>query len=397
MSSEVKSQYEAFPYPERDPKDEKKRLITGSPSHPLEMDNFLWGGQRDWSKPLKVLVAGGGTGDALIQLAQTLTNARKKYEITYVDLSTASRAIAEKRAKMRNLKRIEFVTGSLLDAPEMGAFDYIDCCGVLHHLPEPQEGFNALSKALNPDGGLGFMVYAPYGRSGVYPLQEAFGALFGEMAPQDRLKAAYDVYQRLSEGHQFRCNPHVGDHKTGPSGFYDLLLHSTDRPYKIDDLLITLDAAGLEMTGTPHATQYDLGRFMPEVPEHLSVRDRMVLAEKLDGTIKHHVLYARRQDGTAAGVATGNEGDVPHLRGIKPAALAQKIAKDQEITITLFGTPFRIPVPREAAPVIAAIDGRTDLASLKKSADPILWPSLWPKLEHELTRFGLMVYSHLLR
>ncbi|MCB2159154.1 MAG: class I SAM-dependent methyltransferase, partial [Rhodobacteraceae bacterium] len=96
--SAVSEQYEAYPYPERDPADERRRLITGSPSHPLEMDHFLWGGARDWSKPFRVLTAGGGTGDALIQLAAVLTAAGKRYEITYLDLSRAARRIAEERA-----------------------------------------------------------------------------------------------------------------------------------------------------------------------------------------------------------------------------------------------------------------------------------------------------------
>jgi len=156
--SDVKAQYEAFPYPERNPADEKKRLITGSPSHPLELDHHLFGGLRDWSKTTRILVAGGGTGDALIQLAQVLTSASKPYEITYIDLSTASRKIAQARAKMRGLKGIEFITGSLLDAAQYGPFDYIDCCGVLHHLPEPQQGFDALAQALAPGGGIGLMV-----------------------------------------------------------------------------------------------------------------------------------------------------------------------------------------------------------------------------------------------
>ena len=33
----VTDQYDAYPYPERDPADEARRLITGSPSHPLEL------------------------------------------------------------------------------------------------------------------------------------------------------------------------------------------------------------------------------------------------------------------------------------------------------------------------------------------------------------------------
>ena len=59
----VKEQYEAFPYPERDPAEERTRLITGSPSHPVELDHYVFAGKRDWRQPLRVLVAGGGTGD----------------------------------------------------------------------------------------------------------------------------------------------------------------------------------------------------------------------------------------------------------------------------------------------------------------------------------------------
>ncbi|MEL6887720.1 MAG: class I SAM-dependent methyltransferase, partial [Pseudomonadota bacterium] len=103
-TSDVRAQYEAYPYPERDPKDERKRLVTGSPSLPVEMDHWLWGGARDWSRPLRALVAGGGTGDALIQLAQMLSDAGRPYAITYLDLSEASRRIAEKRARMRKLQ-----------------------------------------------------------------------------------------------------------------------------------------------------------------------------------------------------------------------------------------------------------------------------------------------------
>ncbi len=134
------------------------------------MDHHLWGGARDWSRPLRALVAGGGTGDGLIQLAQLLTDAGRAYQITYLDLSIAARKIAEARAAARGLTGISFVTDSLLDAGDHGPFDYIDCCGVLHHLPRPQAGFDALAAALAPGGGIGCMVYAPLGRSGVYPL-----------------------------------------------------------------------------------------------------------------------------------------------------------------------------------------------------------------------------------
>ncbi len=82
--NDVINQYDAYPYPERKPEDERKRLIVGSPSHPLEIDHFLFQGKRDWRKTLRVLVAGGGSGDGLIQIAQLLTTADCPYEITYL-------------------------------------------------------------------------------------------------------------------------------------------------------------------------------------------------------------------------------------------------------------------------------------------------------------------------
>ena len=135
----VRAQYEAFPYPMRDPQDEHQRLIVGSPSHLLEIDHYLFAGRRDFTQPFRVLVAGGGTGDATIMLAQQLADRRCPAEIVYLDLSSASRAVCEQRAQIRGLRNIRFMTASLLDLPSMGLgrFDYIDCTGVLHHLPDP--------------------------------------------------------------------------------------------------------------------------------------------------------------------------------------------------------------------------------------------------------------------
>ena len=44
--------------------------------------------------------------------------------------------------------------------------------GVLHHLADPDAGLAALRDVLAPDGAMHLMVYAPYGRTGIYMLQE---------------------------------------------------------------------------------------------------------------------------------------------------------------------------------------------------------------------------------
>ena len=394
----VKDQYEAYPYPARDPADEARRLIQGSPSHPLELDHFLFGGARDWSQPLRALFAGGGTGDGLIQLAQMMGQAGRPVEITYIDLSTASRRIAQARAHARGLTSITFPTGSLLDAPELGQFDYIDCCGVLHHLPDPAAGFAALRSALAPGGGMGFMVYAPHGRAGVYPLQAAFGALYAGQPPEVRLKAAQAIVADLPEGHAFRANTNLGDHKDSDAGFYDLLLHSQDRAFDVRELLEILEQTGWTLSGFTMPALYDLARITP-VPEHLNAAEQMAVAEQLRGTIKTHVGYLVAAD-EARGPARGTDRSlVPHLKGVAAPALAQAIAKGQAPKLTFSGVEAALRLPKTAAPLIAGIDGRRSLAQIAASAkmDPVAFGALWPAVEAELTSWGMLLYSSILR
>ncbi len=396
--SKVRDQYEAYPYPERNPKDEKKRLITGSPSLPQEIDHFLFGGKRDWREPLRILVAGGGTGDGLIQLTALLTQFGKPYEATYIDLSTASRKIAEERAKVRGLKNITFITGSLLDAPKYGPFDYIDCCGVLHHLPDPDAGFRALRDAVTPEGGMGFMVYAPYGRSGVYPLQEAFGALFEGMPPKDRLKAGKKIFENLPDGHPFKSNPNVNDHKNGDAGFYDLLLHSQDRSYDVGTLVDTLDRTGWALSGFTIPGLYDLSRITP-VPEGMSERDAMATAERLLGTIRTHTAYAAPSDNPREPANGKTRTLVPTLKGLKARDLAQAVAQGRGMTISSDGVKVVIKLPKAAVPLIAGIDGRRSLEqiALGTGMDPISFGATWSQLEKQLAPWGMLLFSGVLR
>ena len=61
MNDDLRCQYENYPYPPRDPADEAKRLIAGSPSHICEIEHHILSGVRNTSEPRRILVAGGGT------------------------------------------------------------------------------------------------------------------------------------------------------------------------------------------------------------------------------------------------------------------------------------------------------------------------------------------------
>ena len=388
-------QYEAFPYPARDPADERKRLVTGTPSLPWEIDHFLHGGRRDWSRPLRVLVAGGGTGDGTIQLAQLLTDAGKRYEITYLDLSTASRAIAEERARVRGLRHITFHTGSLLDAAEFGRFDYIDCCGVLHHLPDPAAGFRALRAALAEGGGMGLMVYAPHGRSGVYPLQAAFGALFEGLPPAERVSRARQIVARLPKGHPFRVNPRLTDHEDGDAGFYDLLLHGQDRPYAVPELLAVLEETGWRLQSFAHPALYDLSRYC-EVPDGMDAATQWATAERLAGTIKTHVAYVTAADDPRPLPDAGDLRLIPRL-GADPRKLAARVQAGQGLPLRLADLEHVVKLPKAAARLLAGADGRTPLMQMGKAAglSPPDTKALWARVDAALRPWGALHYTTL--
>ncbi|KAB7615707.1 class I SAM-dependent methyltransferase [Amylibacter sp. SFDW26] len=399
MPAMIEDHYNAYPYPERNPQDERKRLITGSPSNPFEIDHHVFGGRRDWSKTIKILVAGGGSGDGLIQIAQGLTDANRPYEIVYIDLSTSTRKIAEERAEIRGLRNITFITGSLLDAADYGEFDYIDCCGVLHHLEDTQAGFTALSNALTDGGGLGFMVYAPYGRSGVYPLQEAFGALSEGMTPEERLKFGQTAFGRVPDTHPFKRNELLGDHNDGPAGFYDLLLHNQDRATSVKELNGYLTEADLELSSFAQPALYRLSDFLPEgfeLPEGLSNVDQMHLAEKLRGTLKTHVGYANKI-GQSKPINLNDHSLIPHFIGADPRQAAQVILKTGVLQIHLDGQKIGLTMPPVAAKLMGVIDGQRCLADIVKLSgmDRIAFSSIWAQLSALLCDYGLLLYSDL--
>ncbi|MEK9662587.1 MAG: class I SAM-dependent methyltransferase, partial [Alphaproteobacteria bacterium] len=212
----VLSHYEGYPYPERDPRDEVRRLVTGSPSALFELNHYVFGGARDLTRPLDALIAGGGTGDAAIMLAQQMKDANVPGTVTHLDISAPSQAIARARAEARGLDNLAFGEGSLLDvaALGLGPFDYIDCCGVLHHLEDPAAGLAALAGALAPDGGIGLMVYGELGRSGVYDVQ----AMLRKLAPYGeddsaRVEAARRLVAALPPTNRFARNPLLQDHR----------------------------------------------------------------------------------------------------------------------------------------------------------------------------------------
>lgn len=376
MTDSVKQQYEAYPYPARDPAEEARRLITGSPGFLPELNHYVFGGRGDFTRPLHVLVAGAGTGDGLIHLAQYLAASGGKHEVVYLDLSTASRAIAEARAKVRGLTNIRFVTGSLLDVATLapGPYDYIDCCGVLHHLPDPEAGLRALAAQLKPSGGMGLMVYGEYGRAGVYPLQAALRQLTTGMTPQDQAATAKRLLAELPETNAFVRNPFMVDHKSGDAGLYDLLLHSQDRAYTVPQLAALLDSAGLAPAAWIEPCRYDPLTYLKDdaLRAHaaaLPALEQAALAERLCGSLKTHVVYAVAPARAAYAVAQPVPDLAPWLHGLPAKALAQTLQTRGELAVSFESERLVFAAPLRGHEIVALMDGRRTLGAIAEALD----------------------------
>ncbi len=373
----VQDQYENFPYPRRDPADEDKRLIVGSPSGRDEINHFLFGGARDWRQPFRALVAGGGTGDALIMLAQQLVDVGCPTDITYLDLSAASRAIAEARAARRGLTSITFATGSLMDAAEFGPFDYIDCCGVLHHLPKPKKGLKALRDALAPGGGMGLMLYGELGRTGVYDAQEMLRTLTkkGESG-REHVETAKRLLAALPDTNRLRRNPFVGDHKTGDEGIYDLLLHSQDRAFRVPEIYGLLNEAGLNMVGFVAPSNYDPDFFITDAKlkgrlARLEQPEREAFAELLAGNIKRHQFYcAAKGTGGRNRQAAFSLQMAPILYGTSAEQLLALIKDSGVLAGRREGLKFELALPPRAKEMLVLCDGTNSFEAIGKAMSP---------------------------
>jgi len=372
---DVRAQYEALPYPPRDPREEAIRLITGTPSHILEINHYLFAGRLNFNRPFRALVAGGGTGDACIMLAQQMADRRCPGEVVYLDLSTASREVCEARAKARGLRNIQFLTGSLLDLPTMniGTFDYIDCTGVLHHLPDPTAGIQALASVLQPEGGMGVMLYGQYGRTGVYPLQEILRTIAPpSMAIEDRIAMAKRLMRFLPTTNLFRRNPYLNDHVTGgDAGLYDLLLHSCDRAYTVPEIGTLASSAGLRVVAFLEPVRYEPATYMSDPviarqASSLPLMERAAFAERLAGNLRTHVFYATRANYDTVARPEDTQA-IPVLREMDAHKLAAGLQPGQPLVANLDGFPWRAQLPALAPRIIAQIDGRRSVAEIYTS------------------------------
>lgn len=331
--AQVTAQYEALPYPLRDPADEDKRLI-GTWLDDLDLLNHhCFRGERKFDAAFRVLVAGGGTGDGTIFIAEQLRERGiARARLVHLDLSAAAIDIARARAKRRGLEGIEFIQGNLLDLPAMrlGEFDFINCVGVLHHLPRPEAGLAALMPCLAVDGAMAVLLYGKIGRIGIYHAQEILRRLPATVTYADQIDQAKRLLAKLPRTNWLARSAelHPDLHQGGDAALYDLLLHAQDRAYDVEEIYRWFaDENGLHLYFSDvHRGRlpYSPSTWLHDLPELAALdlkspREQEAIAELIGGDLVLHAFFATRNRDTHA--KYGHLDSVPFfLRETHPAS-----------------------------------------------------------------------------
>jgi SAM-dependent methyltransferase len=311
-------------------------------------------------------MAGGGSGDGTIMLAQQMASLGRPGRVTWLDRSAHARKVATARAAMRRLDNIAFEEGSILELPGsgLGPFDYIDCCGVLHHMPDPAAGLAALVSVLAPGGGIGLMVYAPHGRTGVYMLQDALRLLAPpDQPPPARVEVAKRLWKQAPETAWLRRNPLIEDHiKGGDAGLYDLLLNPRDVAFTVPQLAALIEGAGLRIACLVEPLRYDPDTWLadPRLRARTAELDpiqRAALAEAICGNMGIHIAYCVRAGDPVAAPPWEDDAAVPVLRELDGPSLAKGLRTDGVLPVTWDGLRAMVPLPRLAGAFLQRVDG----------------------------------------
>jgi SAM-dependent methyltransferase len=380
---EVRAQYEDFPFPLRDPSDESKRLVVTDQDSLGKLNHYCFGGRQNFGNDFRVLVAGGGTGDHTIFLAEQLRDYDAR--VIYVDISRANMDIARERGRVRQLSNIEWHHGSLLDIASLGLapFDMISCTGVLHHLPEPDRGIEALRAVLAPDGAMSLMLYGRTGRLAVYASQELM-RLVNEGVTDPKLKAqhARAMIQCLPEsnwllrgGDPRKIHTEYVD---DDSNLYDVLLHEQDRAYSVPEIYEFLAGAGLELIEfTSFFSEPPCCRFMYDplswivdsaVTEHIAKMaspQRQAIAEAMNCVLTCHAFYAAPN--VKGRVARPDDLDmVPFFFNFEPGDLAQQFrgAAGRECGLDYRKNSIKFTLGEYSADLLAEVDGSRSIGEL---------------------------------
>jgi SAM-dependent methyltransferase len=295
-SEEVRDFYERMPYPAPLTDLDAHRDLYKNPDRRRAEFHLIWPAKQPRGDH-EILIAGCGTSQAA-RYALREPDAR----ITAIDVSDTSLRHTRELQRKYNLQNLELHQLPIERVREIGrSFDLVVCTGVLHHLPDPDCGLRALRDVLRPRGALRLMVYARYGRAGIYMMQEYCRLLEIKASAAD-LNSLGDALKTLPADHPISGLLSRSKDFRRPEAIADALLHPQDRAYTVPEIYAWLDQCGMSfgrwieqapylaqcgiLAGSPHALRLAA---LPSRLQHAAV-------ELFRGTMVSHSFIAYRDD-----------------------------------------------------------------------------------------------------
>jgi 2-polyprenyl-3-methyl-5-hydroxy-6-metoxy-1,4-benzoquinol methylase len=308
-ADEVRAFYESHPYPAPLRDLDRHREIYRNPDRRRSMSLLMWPTEKPRGNH-EILVAGCGTSQAAIYALRE-PDAR----VTAIDISETSLRYTYDLQQKYGLRNLGLHRLAIERIQELGqTFDQIVCTGVLHHLPDPDAGLRALRDVLAPEGAMHLMVYARYGRAGIYMMQE-YCHLLKVDATEEELQDLSATIGALSSDHPIAGVVKRAKDFRNPAALADALLHPQDRAYTVPMIYAWLERCGLSFgrwfEQAPYLPQCGAITRMPHAVRLASLAPPLQHAavELLRGTMTRHNFIAYRDDRAGSGCPINFDGD----------------------------------------------------------------------------------------
>jgi 2-polyprenyl-3-methyl-5-hydroxy-6-metoxy-1,4-benzoquinol methylase len=367
----VQEFYERYPYP-RPVDDLENYRLRWQDRARRRADFHLFWPAKPYREDFSILVAGCGTSQAAKHALRW-----PAASVTGIDFSATSVRCTEELKRKYNLHNLQLHQLPIERASELEtSFDQIICTGVLHHLADPDAGLKALRGALKPDGAMHLMVYAPYGRTGIYMLQE-FCRRLGVQATDQGIRELIAALASLPQAHPLGNLLREAPDFREQAALADALLHPQDRAYSVPQLFDFIKQCGLTFGRWVKQAPYSpYCGVMSKIPQfsrlaQLPLAEQYAAVELFRGTMVRHSVIVSRDDCTAGPQQIGFAGNA--WLGYVPVRMPDTICVQEKLppgaAAVLINrshayTDLYLPIGAAEKRLFDAIDGESSIGAV---------------------------------
>ena len=379
VAAQVGDFYESHPYPP--PVDDLEAYRRNWDDARRRAESHLFWPAEPYRDNRSILVAGCGTTQAA-HYALRWPRAR----VVGIDLSENSIAFTQELKETYGLDNLEVHQLPVENAGDLGeTFEHVVSTGVLHHLPDPDAGLRALHDVLEPNGAVHLMVYAPYGRAGVYMLQDYCRRLGIGWTP-DEIRDLAASLKALPTDHPIATLLRKSPDFANKAGLADALLHPADRAYSVPKLMDFLDRGDFAFGRWVRQASYlPWCGALASAPHHsllieLPPAAQYAAIELFRGTMVRHAVVAYKNRESAQAHATDFDSDrwLDYVPVRLPDAIAVRDRLPPGASAVLINrnhtyTDLYLPIEAPQEHLLNAIDGERTIAQI--CGEPADWNS----------------------